>query len=428
WINIFGISEFSLRLPSVLFNTATVILVFLIGKELFNKNIGIVATIFIGLSPFHLWYAQEARDYGMLLFWATLSSYFLFRAIREEKNKLWLFYVLSSVVSIYTNYFYILLFIAQCICLLYLKVYKLNFKEIIYILLIPFFFLPFLPVFLKKFYFVWQGFWVPKPTLHSFFITLENFMLGYNGTNVLYFIFDILIGVLFLSGILGLRRSVLRQSFILCLSLFCLPIIFAFCFSGLFFSIYLDRGLIICSPYYYLILSYGLINLKKIIRVPLFLILISILLICAWRFFNDFIFEPLSHHIGTYIKKPVRPIVRFLLDNVDLHQDVIAFTNVSTIPSINFYSQNKLTDYLYLFDPKYPDTTWQRPIRESKRNISIQRMSSLDFKRLWVISSDWARSGKLDPNSNSVKGWLDRNFRLESAKEFDGLWIFRYIK
>src|SRR3989338_2125771 len=54
WIKIFGISEFSLRFPSLIFSFLSVILVFLLGKKLFGKQAGIIASIFIGLSPFHL--------------------------------------------------------------------------------------------------------------------------------------------------------------------------------------------------------------------------------------------------------------------------------------------------------------------------------------------------------------------------------------
>ena len=52
-------------------------------KNLFNKKVGIIASIFIGLSPFHLWYAQEVRDYSTVLFLGTFASYLLFKAIEK---------------------------------------------------------------------------------------------------------------------------------------------------------------------------------------------------------------------------------------------------------------------------------------------------------------------------------------------------------
>ncbi|HCD39172.1 MAG TPA: hypothetical protein DEQ77_10765 [Candidatus Omnitrophica bacterium] len=56
------------------------------------------------------------------------------------------------------------------------------------------------------------------------------------------------------------------------------------------------------------------------------------------------------------------------------------------------------------------------------------KVNNLKSERLWVISSDWERSGNLDENSRAVKDWLDKNLRLELSEDFDGLWIFRYVR
>jgi hypothetical protein len=147
-----------------------------------------------------------------------------------------------------------------------------------------------------------------------------------------------------------------------------------------------------------------------------------------YRYFNDLIVEHLVHHTGAYIKKPIKPVARFLADSVEQKEDVIAFTNVSTMPGIDFYSQKKLSPFYYLFNPRFPDTNWQRPIQESKYFVSLHKISSLKFRRLWIISSDWGRTGKLDENSQSVKDRLDQYLKLEFIKEFDGLLISRYVK
>ena len=136
---------------------------------------------------------------------------------------------------------------------------------------------------------------------------------------------------------------------------------------------------------------------------------------------------PLTHHAGTYIKKPIRPVAKFLDNEVEPH-DIIAYTNESIIPSMDFYSQRKLQPFYYFFDPKFPDSSWQRPIKESKFFIPFYKVNNHKFKRLWIVSSDWGRSGDLDENSRSVKNWLDENYKLEFVNLFDGLWVFRYVK
>jgi len=430
WIKIFGISEFSLRFPSLIFNFLSVILVFFLGKRLFNEKVGIVASFFIALSSLHLWYAQEARDYSMMLFFGTLSSYLLFRALEEGSLKLWLFFIFVSMIGFYTNYFYFFLFFAQGIYLIFSKKLKFNYKEIIYFLIIIFSFIPYLPRFLNKFNFVRHGFWVPKPTWHSFFITLENFVLGYNGFFSLYLISDVLVCIFLIFAFWSMHRNNLKQNFLFCISLFFIPIFCIFLFSKVFFPIYLDRALIVFSPYFYLILSLGLTSInKKWLSSISIVIFFSLFCFGAYAYHNDLIFYPYSHHEGAFLKKPFKPIVRFIESNIK-EGDIIAVTNINPpiIPSLSFYSQ-KIKNFYFFFDPKFNDPNWQRPLSRSLFNIPIYEIDKLNFIRLWLISTDGgARMGGLDENSQSVKDWCGKNLKLELAREFDGVWIFIYSR
>jgi len=67
-------------------------------------------------------------------------------------------------------------------------------------------------------------------------------------------------------------------------------------------------------------------------------------------------------------------------------------------------------------------------VQESNRTIPFTKVKNLQFKRLWVISSDWARSGALDDNSQVVIDWLNRDLKFIFQREFDGLRIFVYEK
>lgn len=430
WTKIFGISEFSLRFPSLMFSFSSVILVFFLGKELFNKKIGFIAGIFMGLSPFHLWYAQEARDYSMLLFFGLLSSLLFYKALKGGRNRQWLFFIFVSFLGIYTNYFYIFLFLTQFLYLIFFKRLRLKFKEIIVFLIIALGFCFYLPRFLNKFYYVWEGFWIPEPQWNSLLITLENFVLGYNGTSLLYFLSNILMVLFFIYALAAVyKKRELRQNFAFCLVLFFVPILTAFIFSKVFFSVYLDRGLIIFSPYYYLILAVGVEFVKKE-RLKLF----SIIAIGALLCWGDYAYysgqmHVFSHSTGAFLKKPFKPIVKFIANNFS-EDDIIGVTNIGppVIPSLSFYSGEKLSFYVFYY-PGMIDPNWQRPIRESNFYIPYYKINKLNFGRLWVISSDGGeRRGGLDNNSLIVNNWFEKKYKLEFKQEFDGLWIFRYVK
>jgi uncharacterized membrane protein len=70
WIGtmINGDSEFMARLPSAIAGTLTVPMFYLLGTRLFrSQNVGLISAVLAALSPFAVWYGQEARGYTLLL-------------------------------------------------------------------------------------------------------------------------------------------------------------------------------------------------------------------------------------------------------------------------------------------------------------------------------------------------------------------------
>ncbi len=60
-----GEPQFWLRLPPAIFGALSVMLVYLIGKQINGRNAGLVAALVLGLSPAALAFSQEARSYTM---------------------------------------------------------------------------------------------------------------------------------------------------------------------------------------------------------------------------------------------------------------------------------------------------------------------------------------------------------------------------
>ena len=424
WVKIFGISEFSLRFPGMLFSFFTTVIVFLFGRELFNKKTASLATLLIGLSAFHLWYAQEARDYSMVLFFGTLSSHMLLLAIKKSSFKRWLGFVIVSCVGIYTNYFFIFLIAAQMLYIIFLTKFRVH-KAGWAFLSIAGAFSCYLPGFISKFLFVSGGFWIPKPTWQSLNITLQNFVLGYNGTVFLYTLASFFTLASFIAlCLIACKKRELRQGIYFCGFLLLIPLGLAFLFSKLFFSIYLNRGFLLFSPYFYFLISCAVMELSQGIRIVVVGVLILIFSCGAYLYFHDYLYSPGEYHLGAYLKKPVRPIANFLDSNVK-DGDLVAFTRETEMRGIGFYSERKLPHY-YLFSPQILNPDWRRPLKGSRYYVPINKIAGLGFKRIWVISMDWERSGKLDDNSVAVKKWLDINLKLLSSQEFDGVWIYCY--
>lgn len=87
WTKVFGVSDKSMRTPSLIFNLLTVILLFFFVKEHFHsKNLALLATFLAAISPFYINYSQVARNYGFNMFFALLATHLLLQLINEEET------------------------------------------------------------------------------------------------------------------------------------------------------------------------------------------------------------------------------------------------------------------------------------------------------------------------------------------------------
>lgn len=95
---IFGVTEFAARLPSVLFGTLTILLVYIIGSKWGNKNVGLIAAILVAFSVWEIAWSREARMYQQLQFFYLLSLY-LFYCFIQNKDLIWLMLLIFSITG-----------------------------------------------------------------------------------------------------------------------------------------------------------------------------------------------------------------------------------------------------------------------------------------------------------------------------------------
>jgi len=109
-----GTSEFALRLFSVLANVATLPLLYVLARRWTSPAVAWLAAFLGAVSPFYVWYAQEARPYALVLFWSTLAVYALARAFPIATVDVSRFYVgvyvLASIAALFTHYLALFLF------------------------------------------------------------------------------------------------------------------------------------------------------------------------------------------------------------------------------------------------------------------------------------------------------------------------------
>ena len=115
-----GDSETVVRGLSALVGCLTVPVLYGLGRVLFHRTVGLISALLLVLSPLHLWYSQEARMYALVTFLGACSVYCLLLALRSNAWHLWLGYILSTTMALYTHYYAIFLVLFQSLFMIYL--------------------------------------------------------------------------------------------------------------------------------------------------------------------------------------------------------------------------------------------------------------------------------------------------------------------
>jgi mannosyltransferase len=117
WEELFGTSDFAVRSLSVLFGVSAIPIIYVLGRRLFDEEVGLVSALILAISSFNVAYSQEARMYSLMLVLALLSMYFFIRFLEQNTLAISIGYVLSTVLLLYTHVFGLLIVIAQNIYL-----------------------------------------------------------------------------------------------------------------------------------------------------------------------------------------------------------------------------------------------------------------------------------------------------------------------
>jgi uncharacterized membrane protein len=105
WIHLFGSDESSLRLLSVIFGTAFIPVVYVLGNSLFGKRTARLAMVICAVSPFHIYFSQEVRCFALLALLVSGASIFLLRISRGGRRRDLAGYALLGLLSFYTHFY-----------------------------------------------------------------------------------------------------------------------------------------------------------------------------------------------------------------------------------------------------------------------------------------------------------------------------------
>jgi len=112
WIALLGSGAVAVRLLSAFVGTLTVPLLYLVGRRLVDGRVGMLASLVMAIAPFHVYYSQEVRMYGLVTLLGLLSVYFVLLLLETRETAsgrrqtlLWVGYVGITLAALCTQYY-----------------------------------------------------------------------------------------------------------------------------------------------------------------------------------------------------------------------------------------------------------------------------------------------------------------------------------
>jgi mannosyltransferase len=117
WSRVFGLSEAGLRSLSAVFGTATIVVMWAVGRRVASERVGLVAALVTAANPFLVWYSQEARAYALLLLLSAVSLLALARVLSAPSRGRVLAWGVSAALALAAHYYAIVVIVPEALWL-----------------------------------------------------------------------------------------------------------------------------------------------------------------------------------------------------------------------------------------------------------------------------------------------------------------------
>ncbi|KPJ60354.1 MAG: hypothetical protein AMJ46_07225 [Latescibacteria bacterium DG_63] len=429
WTRVAGDSEFALRVPSVLFSVLSLIVIYRLILKLSDSKTALVALALMAISPFHLWYGQEARNYSLLLLLSALSFDSYLSLLSEPGRTNFGKYVLFTFAAFLSNMSMAFLVIVQDL-LFFFSPRKLSFRNLVLAhILIALLLLPWLKGMFERVEF--HRLLKTEPYPETQFLRGETtfsplavpytcyvFSVGYSlgpGLRELHESagiagfsrhLSVLIpaaacfSLAFLFGLISLRK---RKKLMLLLLLWLLvPLAIVSLFAVKNFKPFNPRYVMVAFPAYMLIVAEGLrLRTLAFLRVVLVAAIVVVTIISLWNYY----------HVPEYQKDDFRAAAGVL--NAEVTPGDVVFAEGTYEPLI-YYCRDTLPIL-----PLFPEL-----ISDEHELESYVLKEAEEADRIWLVTS---RLWNLDPEKR-VLAQFTKLFGAEKELHFEGVDLTLFLK
>lgn len=443
-----GQSETIVRLPGALSGAVSVLALYWLGRDLFDKRVGQVGALIMALSPLQIFYAQEARMYAQMLLLILLSNWCLVRALRQDhlrgssvegvqtvrvsetlrvfpapflsmsQLRWWAGFTISATLAGYTAYIAFPAFVAMG---LYVLLIDRRRRHILHFLLAGgaagLLYLPWVGFFLRQTRAIMDSFWMVTPNPLTLFTTVSAFFIGYSLPPV-WIAVSLATTLLIIFVVLNDVRHALAEGeadtrpLVWLLLWAFVPLLGIFLVS-LVRPIFEVRTVITAAPAFYLLVAWGVTHVRnKKLNLLLFLPTLAMMIISIANFyFNPAFAKPAWRLAANYVNEHTRP------------GDVVLHTSDGSLLPFLAYQPNR-PHILLPVDPEVfrlsiPSQVIATALRGPPQPID---RAVKGYERAWlVVGLDFAVEHQLEQQRQ-----LDQRYRLLAEKEIEGIYIFTY--
>ncbi len=411
WVRLAGVSEIAVRFPSAVAGTLAIPLIYLLGRRLVGSSTGLVAAGLLAISPYHVWYSQEAKMYALVVLLALASSVCLVEALERNHRLWWAAYAVVTTLLFYTHVATVLVFVAQSLYVV-LSRRAWRGRERGWLIAAAVLTLPYLPIALWALRVVGGGVqtWQPDVSLWEavrifgvkFAVNRADAVIEARGA--------VLYAALAVAGaVLLARRRTRERWWLLLVALTVVPVVGLYLVS-LRQSVFSDRYAIVALPAYLLLVAAAVALLTRHRMLwPIGTLAIFLLLAFAWAPLRD------VNRSTAAEKEDWRSAYAWVVDRGE-PGDVLLLHPGYIVTTYDYYRQRepRLDQFPVATIPSFSVKWLDEPLM-----VQMIRDQVGDARRYWLIESP-DRADVEDPDAR-LAGWLLRRGTLLEEHEVNGV-------
>ena len=408
WTALAGSSEISLRALSVVCATATVPMVYAIGRELVDSETGLLAALLMAVNVTCILFAQQARAYAMIAMMVTLATLLFLRAIKNPSRWRCAGYTILGSACAYVHLFGSLVFPAHFVALfVFPTTRKTRLRLFVCLAIIAMFSLFEIRLAIGGDH--GQVNWIPPTTVGQVLRLFETFAgllwgIGQNNGSLLFLLYVASVAI---AVIRGWKRD--RASMMFLLSLVLLPIAIALVVS-LRKPLFMPRYLFIGLPFFVLLAAFGL---RQIQPRPMMASLAGLIVLLSLGqdrlYYHDHSREEWRGAIALLASesKPGDILIVFpegFLHSVDYYRDRTEPHPAFRVMLLSVEQRDRVAEYT--------------DVRKGlEQYLSAQNIAPIG--RIWILTDN-------DNGANPKLKWLFDGHQIGGPPRLPGLSLFRY--